>query len=67
MAVLTIDPNNPKTFGSGFELLVTTTTQQNIITNNILTEEVSAVSFTGEIDTFTFQALVVANPTVVEQ
>ena len=46
-AVLTIDPNNPKTFGSGFELLVTTTTQQNIITNNILTGEVSAVSFTG--------------------
>ena len=35
-AVLTIDPNNPKTFGSGFELLVTTTTQQNIITNKIL-------------------------------
>ena len=46
-AVLTIDPNNPKTFGSGFELLVTTTTQQNIITSNILTGEVSAVSFTG--------------------
>ena len=46
-AVLTIDPNNPKTFGSGFELLVTSITQQNIVESNVLTGEVSAVSFTG--------------------
>ena len=46
-AVLTIDPNNPKTFGSGFELLVASTTQQNIIKSDILTGDISAVSFTG--------------------
>jgi len=46
-AVITIDPNNPKVFGSGFELLVSSTTQQNIIRNNILTGDISAVSFTG--------------------
>jgi len=46
-AVLTIDPNNPKTFGSGFLATVVTVESTDIIQSNVGTGDVSAVSFTA--------------------
>ena len=46
-ATLTIDPNNPKTFGSGFEAEVITVDSTDIVVSNVDTGNVSAVSFTA--------------------
>ena len=46
-AIVTIDPNNPKTFGSGFLLSVSGVLETNPIYTNILTGDLSATSFTG--------------------
>ena len=46
-AVLTIDPNNPKTFGSGFLAEVVTVESTDIVSSNVGTGDVSAVSFTA--------------------
>ena len=46
-ATITIDQNNPKTFGSGFLLSVLGVLETNPIYTNILTGDLSASSFTG--------------------
>lgn len=47
-ALLTVNLNNPKTFGSGFSVTVDDITTENIITANVQTGDLSAVSFTGD-------------------
>lgn len=47
-ALITTDNNNPKVFGSGFSLTVSQLNSQDIVSANILTGEVSAVSFDGD-------------------
>lgn len=47
-ALITIDLNNPKTFGSGFLLSVAELDTNDIITANIQSGNLSAVKFTGE-------------------
>jgi hypothetical protein len=52
-AVITIDPNNPKVFGSGFQLRVVAIQESDVITSNVLDGTLSAVKVvatTGEID-----------------
>ena len=51
-ALITINQNNPKVFGSNFSILVTELDTQDIISGNIETGEFTAVSFTGEEATF---------------
>lgn len=46
-AEVTIDPNNPKTFGSGFEVLVTDITSSDNITLNVSSGDVNAISVTS--------------------
>ena len=43
-ATITIDPNNPKVFGSGFLLTATDVTAQNLIVNDISTGKVTATT-----------------------
>jgi len=52
-AVITIDPNNPKTFGSGLQIVVTNVTSSNVIETDLLTGELSATIFTGTNGTIT--------------
>jgi hypothetical protein len=51
-AVITINPNNPKVFGSDFLLSVDELTTEDVISGNIETGEFIAVSFTGNEATF---------------
>ncbi len=46
-ATLTVDPNNPKTFGSGFQAEVISVESTDIVVSNVDTGNVSAVSFTA--------------------
>ena len=46
-ALITIDPNNPKTFGSGFQLTVNGVAESEPIKTNVLTGDFAANSFTG--------------------
>jgi hypothetical protein len=46
-AEVTIDPNNPKTFGSGFEVLVTDITSSDNITLDVSSGDVNAISVTS--------------------
>ena len=47
-AVVTIDPNNPKTFGSGFEILITEITSSNNVTLDVSSGDVNSISVTSE-------------------
>ena len=46
-ATLTVDTNNPKTFGSGFQAEVITIDSTDIVVSNVDTGNISAVSFTS--------------------
>ena len=46
-ATITIDPNNPKVFGSGLLFTATDVTAQNLIVNDIDTGKVTATTFEG--------------------
>lgn len=46
-AELTIDPNNPKTFGSGFEVLVTDITSTDNITLDVSSGDVNSITVTS--------------------
>ena len=46
-ATITVDPNNPKTFGSGFQLTVNGVLETEPIKTNVLTGDFAATSFTG--------------------
>jgi len=46
-ASITIDQNNPKVFGSGFQLLVSETTDQDVIFGDVVTGDLRSISFTG--------------------
>jgi len=46
-AVITVDSNNPKTFGSGFQLKVDGVLETEPIKTNVLTGDFEATSFTG--------------------
>ena len=46
-AIITVDPNNPKTFGSGFQLTVNGILETEPIKTNVLTGDFAATSFTG--------------------
>ena len=46
-ATITVDPNNPKTFGSGFQLTVDGILETEPIKTNVLTGDFAATSFTG--------------------
>lgn len=47
-ASITIDPNNPKTFGSGFELIVSSVAEQDVITLDVLQGKVIAQQLEAE-------------------
>ena len=47
-AVITINPNNPKTFGSGFEILVTEVTSSDNVTLDVSSGDVNSISLTSE-------------------
>lgn len=47
-AQITIDVNNPKTFGSGLEILVTDIVSNDNVTLNVSSGDVNAISFTSE-------------------
>jgi hypothetical protein len=66
-AVITINQNNPKIFGTGFSLLVTELTTEDVIKGNIETGELSAISFTGSEATFESALVteVLTAPTIV--
>ena len=49
--VLTQDPNNPNTFGSGFILTVDTITSVDAVAMNVASGDVSATSFTADLGT----------------
>ena len=51
-ALITIDPNNPKVFGSNFSVSVAQLNTADVITGNVETGELTAVSFTGDEGTF---------------
>jgi hypothetical protein len=51
-AIITINQNNPKVFGSNFSILVNEVNTEDVISGNIETGEFTAVSFTGEEATF---------------
>jgi len=51
-ALITINPINPKVFGSNFSVSVAQLNTSDVITGNIETGELTAVSFTGEEATF---------------
>ena len=51
-ALITINPINPKVFGSNFSVSVAQLNTADVITGNIETGELTAVSFTGEEATF---------------
>ena len=52
-ATITIDANNPKTFGSGFQLTVNGVAESEPIKTNVLTGDFTASSFTGTSATLT--------------
>ena len=52
-ATITIDANNPKTFGSGFQLTVNGVAESEPIKTNVLTGDFAANSFTGTSATLT--------------
>jgi hypothetical protein len=51
-ALITINPNNPKVFGSNFLLSVDELSTSDVISGNIETGELTAVTFTGDEATF---------------
>jgi hypothetical protein len=51
-ALITINPNNPKVFGSNFLLSVDQLSTSDVISGNIETGELTAVTFTGDEATF---------------
>ena len=65
-AVISIDPNNPKVFGSGFQLRVTTIQESDVITSDVLTGTQTVtriVATTGEIDQLTGTSINVTDVT----
>ena len=55
-AVITIDPNNPKVFGSGLQISVVTIQESDVITSDVLTGTQTVtkiIATTGEIDSLT--------------
>ena len=65
-AVISIDPNNPKVFGSGFQLRVTTIQESDVITSDVLTGTQTVtkiVATTGEIDQLTGTSIDVTDVT----
>ena len=52
-ALLTVDPNNPKVFGSGILFTVTDLEETNVVSNNVETGELQSISIISEDATFT--------------
>ena len=66
-AVITVNQNNPRVFGSGFEALITNVDETDIITFDVVDGEAAAVSFTGQSATFTNAGVtsVLTAPTII--
>ncbi len=65
-AVISIDPNNPKVFGSGFQLRVTAIQESDVITSDVLTGTQTVtkiIATTGEIDQLTGTSINVTDVT----